>query len=1164
MNFTHLHVHTQYSLLDSSCKINELVKRAKELGMDSLAITDHGVMYGIIDFYKVAKELGIKPIIGCEVYVSPKSRFYREAAYGEDRYYHLILLAKNNLGLENLTKIVSSGFTEGYYYKPRVDYEILNKYSEGLIALSACLAGEIPKLLDRGDYENAKNAALRYKNIFGENNFYLELQDHGIYKQKKINNELIKLSDDTKIPLVITNDVHYVNPNDAYPHDVLLCIQTGKKISDENRMRYEGSQFYLKSREQMELLFPNMKEALDNTNKIADRCNVTIEFGNIKLPKYPIPNNMNTAEFFKKLCFEGLKKRYKDINDTLYERLKYEFDIIENMGYIDYFLIVWDYVNYAKSNDIAVGPGRGSAAGSLVSYCLGITDVDPIKYNLLFERFLNPERVSMPDIDVDFCYERRQEVIDYVIKKYGKEKVCQIITFGTLAARGAIRDVGRALDLPYILCDSVAKLVPNDIGITLNKALDISKELRQKYDEDIQIKNLIDLSIRLEGLPRHSSTHAAGVVISKKNIVDYVPISKNSDGFITTQYTMTTLEELGLLKMDFLGLRTLTVIKKTLYQIKKNHNIDIDILNIDYEDKKVYDSMSNGKNEGIFQLESSGMANFMKELKPECLDDIIAGISLYRPGPMDFIPKYIKGKNEKNSITYDCKELEPILKSTYGCIVYQEQVMQIVRDLGGYTLGRSDLLRRAMSKKKASVMEKERQNFVYGNEEEKISGCIKNGISEEVAQKIFDEMTDFAKYAFNKSHAACYAFLSYQTAYLKYYYPLEFMSSLISSVMDNINKVAEYIFACRQMNIKILPPDVNLGESEFSVSNNSIRFGLSAIKSVGKSAADEILKNRMENGKFKSFSEFVNRLGTKELNKRTIESLIKAGALDSMQGNRKQKLFVMPLLIERKAKSNKAIAGQMNLFDFGNEKERVDFDIKFPDEAEFEKEELLSFEKEMLGIYISGHPLDDYYDVIKKNTTISILDLILDKENDDKQYFNEDNIRIAGLINNISKKFTKKNDLMAFLNFEDLFSNIEIIVFPRVFEQYKALINEDEKVIISGKISVSENEDTKIIANKIEKMYKNEKQSYKEIKKDILYIQYNDMQAYSEDIGRLMIDIGASKGDCTICIYIKKERKKRYLDENWKIQISEKLIDRLCNRLGQENVKFVEKAENII
>ena len=852
MSFAHLHVHTEFSLLDGSNKIKEYVSRVKELGMNSAAITDHGVMYGVIDFYREAKKQGINPILGCEVYVAPNSRFDREITGGDDRYYHLVLPAENEEGYANLTKIVSKGFVEGYYYKPRVDKELLRKYHKGIIALSACPAGEVARFLTKGLYEEAKKTALEYQEIFGEGNFFLELQDHGIPEQGLVNQQLFKMSEETGIELVATNDIHYTYAEDAKPHDILLCIQTGKKLSDENRMRYDGGQYYVKSEEEMLRLFPYAKQALENTQKIADRCHVEIEFGVTKLPKYDVPDGYTSWEYLQKLCYEGLEKRYGDPSEELKNRLSYELETIHQMGYVDYFLIVWDFIKYAKDHGISVGPGRGSAAGSIVSYCLEITTIDPIRYQLLFERFLNPERVSMPDIDVDFCYERRQEVIDYVTRKYGKDCVAQIVTFGTLAARGVIRDVGRVMDLPYAYVDSISKMIPQELGITIDKALKMNPDLKKLYDTDETVTNLIDMAKRLEGLPRHCSMHAAGVVICQKPVDEYVPLSRAADGTITTQFIMTTLEELGLLKMDFLGLRTLTVIQNAVLLARRKQP-ELNINQIDYNDQKVLDYIGTGKTDGVFQLESAGMKGFMKELKPHNLEDVIAGISLYRPGPMDFIPQYIRGKNDSSSITYDCPQLEPILAPTYGCIVYQEQVMQIVRDLAGYSLGRSDLLRRAMSKKKAAVMEKERKIFIYGDEETGVPGCIKNGIDEQTANKIYDEMIDFAKYAFNKSHAAAYAVVSYQTAWLKYYFPVEYMAALMTSVIDNPSKVSEYIYACRQMNIKILPPDINKGEANFSVDGGDIRYGLAAIKSIGRPVIKAIVEDREELGLFRTW-----------------------------------------------------------------------------------------------------------------------------------------------------------------------------------------------------------------------------------------------------------------------------------------------------------------------
>ena len=922
MAFTHLHVHTEYSLLDGSNKIKEYVKRVKELGMDSAAITDHGVMYGVIDFYRAAREAGIKPILGCEVYVAPNSRFDKELTGGEDRYYHLVLLAENNTGYANLMKIVSRGFTEGYYYKPRVDMEVLNRYHEGIIALSACLAGEVQRYIVKGLVDEARKAAKKYEACFGKGNYFLEMQDHGIPEQRTVNTELMKMSRELDIPLVVTNDVHYTYKEDVDSHDILLCLQTGKKLADEDRMRYVGGQYYVKSEEEMKGLFPYAWEAVENTQRIADRCNVEIEFGVTKLPKYDVPEGYDSWSYLNKLCTDGLKERYEDENmpagntgQTLRERLDYELGVIRTMGYVDYFLIVWDFINYAKENGIPVGPGRGSAAGSIVAYCLKITNIDPIRYNLLFERFLNPERVSMPDIDVDFCFERRQEVIDYVGRKYGADKVVQIVTFGTMAAKGVIRDVGRVMDLPYAFVDSIAKMIPNELNITIDRALEMNPEFRNLYNSDEQVKHLIDMCRRLEGLPRHTSMHAAGVVICQKSADEFVPLSRGSDGSITTQFTMTTLEELGLLKMDFLGLRTLTVIKDAVDMIEKDTGVHIDVDHIDYDDKKVLDSIGTGRTDGVFQLESAGMKSFMKELRPQNLEDVIAGISLYRPGPMDFIPKYIKGKNNSADITYACPELEHILAPTYGCIVYQEQVMQIVRDLGGYTLGRSDLVRRAMSKKKQYVMEKERANFIYGNAEEGVPGCISRGISEDVAGQIYDTMMDFAKYAFNKSHAACYAVVSYQTAYLKYYYPVEFMAALLTSVIDNPKKVAEYILVCRNMGISILPPDINEGESGFSVSGGSIRYALTAIKGVGWPVIEAVVNERRERGTFTNLKDFITRIADKDVNKRAIENFIKAGALDSLGGTRKQFMSVYVQImdhVQRDKKNN--MAGQTSLF----------------------------------------------------------------------------------------------------------------------------------------------------------------------------------------------------------------------------------------------------------
>ena len=1152
MAFTHLHVHTEYSLLDGSSKIKELTARAKELGMDSLAITDHGVMYGVIDFYKAARENGIKPIIGCEVYVAPGSRFDRENVSGEDRYYHLILLAENNTGYQNLMKIVSKGFVDGFYYKPRVDYEVLTTYHEGIIALSACLAGEVQRNLERGLYEDAKKSALRYEEIFGKGNFFLELQDHGIPAQKLVNQGLMRLSKELSIELVATNDSHYIYADDAQAHDILLCIQTGKKFTDENRMRYEGGQYYLKSEEEMRSLFPYAPQAIENTAKIAARCNVEIEFGVTKLPQFQVPEGETSWSYLNRLCMEGLKRRYPDDDGTLKARLDYELDVIHTMGYVDYFLIVWDFIHFARSQGIPVGPGRGSAAGSIVSYCLEITNIDPIRYDLLFERFLNPERVSMPDIDIDFCFERRQEVIDYVVRKYGKDQVVQIVTFGTLAAKGVIRDVGRVLDMPYAQCDAIAKMVPNDLGMTLDRALKESPDLRNAYNSDSQVKYLIDMSKRLEGLPRHTSMHAAGVVISRTSVDEYVPLSRAADGTITTQFTMTTLEELGLLKMDFLGLRTLTVISNAVRQVEKNHGIHLDMDHIDYNDKQVLDSIGTGKTEGIFQLESSGMKAFMKELKPENLEDIIAGISLYRPGPMDFIPKYLKGKNDRNAITYDCPQLEHILGPTYGCIVYQEQVMQIVRDLAGYTMGRSDLVRRAMSKKKASVMEKERQNFVYGNPEEGVAGCIANGIDEKTANTIYDEMIDFAKYAFNKSHAACYAVVAYQTAYLKYYYPLEFMAALMTSVMDNAGKTAEYILTCRQMGISILPPDINEGESGFSVSGNAIRYGLSAIKSVGTSVVDSIVAERQQNGLFTSLEDFVERMTNKEANKKTMENFIKSGALDSLPGNRRQKMMVMPELLEQKNKEKKtSMAGQMSLFDFADEETKDDFRITMPNVPEYPKEELLAFEKETLGIYVSGHPMDAYESMWRKNITATTADFLVDEETDRAVVTDGEMVTVGGMVAGKTVKTTRTGQMMAFVTLEDMLGSVEVLVFPKIYESRREIFSQDEKLFIQGRVSLGDEPVGKLVCERVI--------PFREVPRE-LWLQYEDLEQYRAGESVLFDLLKEKEGRDTVIIYLKKEKARKILPANWRVEADKDLLDKLTKILSEKNVKLVEKG----
>lgn len=1161
MSFTHLHVHTEFSLLDGSSKIKEITKRAKELGMDSLAITDHGVMYGAIDFYRGALANGIKPIIGCEVYVAPGSRFDKEANAGEDRYYHLILLAENNKGYANLCKIVSKGFVDGFYYKPRVDYEVLREFHEGIICLSACLAGEVQRFLARGDYQAGKEAALRYLDIFGKDNYFLELQDHGIPEQKTVNQQLLRLSDELGVDLVCTNDVHYTYADDVEAHDILLCIQTGKKKSDEDRMRYEGGQYYLKSPEEMADLFKYAPQALENTEKIAKRCNVTFEFGVTKIPSFPVPEGYTSWTYLKELCENGLHKRYpvfkgeKDENcklsrEELEDRLNYELNTIKSMGYIEYFLIVWDFIHFAKSSGIAVGPGRGSAAGSIVSYCLEITDIEPMRYNLIFERFLNPERVSMPDIDVDFCIERRQEVIDYVGRKYGKDHVAQIVTFGTLKAKGVIRDVARVLDMPYAQADAIAKMIPNDLHMTLDIALKQSKELRDLYEGDSDVKYLIDMSKRLEGLPRHASMHAAGVVICGKPVDEYVPLSRASDGSITTQYIMTTLEELGLLKMDFLGLRNLTVIQNALRFIKKNRGLDIDLNKIDYSDKNVLHYIGTGNTEGIFQLESSGMKSFMKELKPESLEDIIAGISLYRPGPMDFIPKYIEGKNNADSVTYDCPQLESILEPTYGCIVYQEQVMQIVRDLAGFSLGRSDLLRRAMSKKKADVMAKERKVFVYGDESENIKGCVNNGISEAIANKIYDEMTDFAQYAFNKSHAAAYAVVTYQTAYLKYYYTAEFMAAMLSSVMDMTDKVAEYVYSCRSMGIKILPPDINEGESGFSAKGDSIRYGLTAIKNVGKAVIDNIVAEREARGIYKDLEDFISRTAPLGVNKRAIENFIKAGAFDSFGATRKQMMMVYAQIVDSVNQDKKdTMQGQMSLFDIADEDQKKNYKMQMPNVGEYDNDQKLEFEKEVIGIYASGHPLSDMEGKWKRVITNMSLDFAVPEEGESYKIKDKSRVTVGGIITTVTRKFTKRGDQMAFLTLEDLVGTVEIVVFPRQFDKYREVLMEGRKIFITGEADIQENAPGKVKASEIKEFVQVPSE---------LWIAFKDKEAYIAGEQKLISLLSENKGNDRVMIALAKERQRKMMPAQYRVDANKNFVEKLKEIYGEDLVKLLQ------
>ncbi|MCI8579887.1 MAG: DNA polymerase III subunit alpha [Dorea sp.] len=1153
MSFAHLHVHTEYSLLDGSNKIKECIARVKELGMNSVAITDHGVMFGVIDFYRAARAAGIKPVLGCEVYVAPGSRFDKEAmGGGDDRYYHLVLLAENDLGYHNLMKIVSRGFTEGYYYKPRVDLALLEQYHEGLIALSACLAGEVQRNILRGMYEEGKEAAFRYQGIFGKGNFFLELQDHGMSEQRQVNQALLRMSQETGIELVATNDIHYTYAEDEKPHDMLLCIQTGKKLSDEKRMRYEGGQYYIKSEQEMRELFPYALQALENTQKIADRCNVEIEFGVTKLPKYDVPEGYTSWEYLNKLCYEGLERRYPNPDGALKERLEYELSVIKSMGYVDYFLIVWDFIKYAKDHQIMVGPGRGSAAGSIVSYCLEITSIDPIKYQLLFERFLNPERVSMPDIDVDFCFERRQEVIDYVVRKYGEDRVVQIVTFGTMAARGVIRDVGRVMDLPYAYVDSISKMIPKELNITLERALKESHEFKKTYEEDPQAKELIDASMRLEGLPRHTSMHAAGVVISQNAVDEYVPLSLGADNCVTTQFTMITLEELGLLKMDFLGLRTLTVIQDAVKLAGESSGKEIDINKIDYNDHAVLTAIGTGRNDGVFQLESGGMKSFMKELKPKSLEDIIAGISLYRPGPMDFIPQYIRGKNHPETITYDCPQLEPILAPTYGCIVYQEQVMQIVRDLAGYTLGRSDLLRRAMSKKKGDVMQKERQSFVYGNPKEGVPGCIANGIEERIANKIYDEMIDFAKYAFNKSHAAAYAVVSYQTAWLKYYYPVEFMAALMTSVIDNPGKVAEYIYTCRQMGIDILPPDINKGVGTFSVDTGNIRYALSAIKSIGRPVIDVILKEREAGGEFKNLKDFIERMTPKELNKKTIENFIKSGTFDSLPGTRKQLITAYAGILDQVNRERKySMTGQMSLFDMVSDEQKTEFEIPLPDVGEYDKEAKLAFEKEVLGVYLSGHPMEEYEEKWKKNITKTTLDFQLDEESGHTKVHDGAKETIGGIIAAKTIKYTRKNQTMAFITIEDLMGTVEVIIFPRDYEKNRLYLEEENKVFVRGRVSEEDEAPSRLICEEII--------PFKRTKRE-LWLQFDSKESFRQQEKELYDMISVSEGEDTVVIYCKAERAMKRLGANRNVRAESGLLSRLTNYLGESCVKLIEKS----
>lgn len=1160
-DFVHLHVHTEYSLLDGAGRVERLVERAKELGMKSVAITDHGVMYGVVDFYKKAKSHGIKPIIGCEVYVAARTMRDRDPKY-DGNMYHLVLLAKNQEGYNNLIKLVSMGFTEGFYYKPRVDIEVLKQYSNGLVALSACLAGEVASKLLNGSYEKAKEAALQYRDIFGAENFYLEVQDHGIQEQVLVNQEIVRLSKETGIPLIATNDVHYVDRDDSRAHDILLCIQTGKTVEDSVRLKFSGEEFYLKSHDEMYELFKYIPEAIENTNKVAEMCNMDFVFGQVHLPAFDVPEGFTSDSYLRHICFEGLKEKYSEITEEIRERAEYELSVITRMGYADYYLIVWDYVRYAKDNDIMVGPGRGSGAGSLVAYCIGITNIDPLKYNLIFERFLNPERISMPDFDVDFCYERRQEVIDYVIEKYGKERVAQIITFGTMAARGAIRDVGRALNIPYAQVDLIAKKIPFELGMTIERALEVSSELKMLYDQDETVKQLIDMSKAVEGMPRHSSTHAAGVVISKKDVTEYVPLQTNED-VVTTQFTMGTLEELGLLKMDFLGLRTLTVIRDTVDLIRAKGLEAPDVDKLDYNDLKVYKMISDGETYGVFQLESNGMTQFMKELKPSSLEDIIAGVSLYRPGPMDQIPRYIKNKNNPELIKYLHQKLEDILQVTYGCVIYQEQVMQVFRELGGYSMGRSDLVRRAMSKKKADVMAKERENFINGIVEDGkviVPGCVRNGINADIASQIFDELAEFAKYGFNKSHAAAYAIVAYQTAWLKYYYPVEFTAALITSVMGSSGKVAEYIMHSKNLHIEILPPDINESYIKFTVSEKNIRFGLAAVKNVGINAIASIIRGREEKGSFKSLYDFLNKVDLSLINKRTVESLIKCGAFDSLGAKRSQMLAVYEKLMDSVQDQKKRnVEGQLSLFDTIETTDTMEQNI-YPNMEEYPQNILLSMEKEMLGLYVSGHPLMEYKDILDKKTSITTADLIKHSDEEDAEKNIEDlsydgqRVIMGGILASVKQKSTKNNTLMAFVQLEDLYGTIEVIIFPKTFEENARFIKPDSIVLVEGRVSQREDEETKIICGKITPLAEVEQQNPGK-----LYIKINS-SAHPDILSQVSKILMRYKGEQPV--YVVDEGKKiegskahvMVADKNMWVNIKDSLLDELTKLLGQECV----------
>ena len=1155
-DFVHLHVHSEYSLLDGANRIKDLPKVAKELGMDAIALTDHGVMYGAIEFYKACKKEGIKPIIGCEVYVAPRTRFDKEAGI-DNKYNHLILLAKDMQGYKNLSKMVSIGFTEGYYYKPRIDLEILEKYHEGLICCSACLAGSVAQAILKGDMEKAEETALWYKNLFGED-YYLEIQTNTLKEQALVNQKLVELSRKLDIPLVATNDAHYTKKSDAYNHEVLLCIQTGKKMSDTDRMRFETDDFYIKSPEEVKEFFPNLPEALENTVKIAEKCNVEFEFGHTILPNYEVPAEFETHyDYFKKLCDDGIKNRYgEDTPKDILDRMEYEISVIKKMGYVDYFLIVWDFINWAKSNGIPVGPGRGSGAGSIVAYAIGITDIDPIKYNLLFERFLNPERISMPDFDVDFCYERRQEVIDYVARKYGKDHVSQIITFGTMAARMVIRDVGRVLDFPYSETDKLAKMIPFAVHMTIDKALEQNRELKELYDNNEEIHRLLDIAIGLEGMPRQASTHACGVVITKDPVDTYVPLYVN-DGAISTQYTMTILEELGLLKMDFLGLRTLTVIQDAINLVKENRGIDVKF-DENMNDPKVFKLWGDGKTVGIFQFESAGMTSFMRELKPDSLEDIIAGVSLYRPGPMDQIPRYIKNKLDPEHAVYTHPALEPILKVTYGCMVYQEQVMQIVRDLAGYSLGRADLVRRAMGKKKLDIMAKEREIFINGQVDEDgnviVPGCVRNGIDSESANKIFDEMAEFAKYAFNKSHAAAYAVVSYRTAYLKAYYPAELMAATLNSYLGNLDKIPLYIDECKSLGIEILKPDINKSKTRFTVVNNKIRFGLGSVKNVGVAVVDSIVEEREKNGPFASFTQFCERIQDDSVNKKCIESLIKAGAFDEFGGTRSTLLASFENIIDTiQDGARKNFKGQVSMFDLAemSSDEKEELKYNFIELKEFDDKELLSMEKEMLGIYLSGHPLAKLREQILKKSTIDTLKMReikeeLDSTGTTSKYRDGQEVKYAGIISSIKKKYTKSNKLMAFATIEDLYGQSEVIIFENAYQAAANILIPESIVLVEGRLSIREDEDVKIVARSIKELSE-EEHKIKVLKIDIT----NADEAIKKKLRGALRFWTGEKNNTPVQVI----DGEKILDCG-AIYLNQEILDEFIELMGEEKVKY--------